>query len=206
MRPSGTSGSANTRQKGRSLSNKASSARKKPTSNGDSLENSEDFSAEQMALYKVMRTQLAARKKAATAAQDEGTSIFNSRRLLWFIVNFSAIRMKNQSLINGEEMSFDEDAPLEDNEVDGRPAKRARTGGVTLDSEETAFASSLPPLRRTPGPMSRYNSAEDQDGDGDGGESRDEPHGDLETQDGDGNDENDQGVGFQDNGVCSQFF
>jgi hypothetical protein len=76
MRRTGTSGSANTRQKGRSTSNKALSARNKAsTSNGDSLENSEDFSAEQMALYKVMRTQLAAKKKAVTAAQDEGTSI-----------------------------------------------------------------------------------------------------------------------------------
>lgn len=75
MRRTGTSGSANTRQKGRSTSNKALSARNKAsTSNGDSLENSEDFSAEQMALYKVMRTQLA-KKKAVTAAQDEGTSI-----------------------------------------------------------------------------------------------------------------------------------
>ena len=114
--------------------------------------------------------------------------------------------MKNQSLINEEEVSVDEDAPLEDNEVDGPPAKRACTGGVTLDSEETAFASSLLPLCRTPGPMSRYNSADGQDGDGDGGGSRDEPHGDLDMQDGDGNDENDQGVGFQDNGICSQLF
>ena len=73
---SGTSGSANTRRKGGSASNKASSARNNAsTSNGDSWENSEDFSAEQMALYKVMHTQLAARKKAVTAGQDEGTSI-----------------------------------------------------------------------------------------------------------------------------------
>ena len=69
---SGTSGSANTRQKGRSTSNKASAAQNNAfTSNGDSWENSEYFSAEQMALYKVMHTQLAARKKAVTAAQDE---------------------------------------------------------------------------------------------------------------------------------------
>jgi hypothetical protein len=73
---SGTSGSVKTSQKGRSATNKASSARNNAsTSNCDSRENLEDFSAEQMALYKVMRTQLTARKKAVTAAQDEGTSI-----------------------------------------------------------------------------------------------------------------------------------
>src|SRR5277367_182879 len=121
--------------------------------------------------------------------------------------------MNNRSLMEGEEGSADEDAPLEGNEVDGPPVKRARTGRVTLDSEETAFASSLLPLRPTPGAMSQYKNvdsdSEDGGGDGDGTvrrerEESDKAHGDLEMEDGDGN--NQEGVCFQDNGVCSQFF
>lgn len=124
--------------------------------------------------------------------------------------------MKNRSLMEGEDGSGDEDARLEGNEVDGPPAKRARTGRVTLDSDETAFASSLPPLRPTPGAMSQYKNVDSDsqgsDGDGDGTarrerEESDEADGDLEVGDGDGSREYDQeGVGFQDNGVCSHFF
>lgn len=75
MRRSGTSGSANTNQKkGRSANDKALSARNKAsTSNSVNLETS-DFSPEQMAIYKAMHTQLASRKKVATAAQDQGMS------------------------------------------------------------------------------------------------------------------------------------
>lgn len=104
--------------------------------------------------------------------------------------------MKNQSLMEGEEGSASEDALREGNELDGPPAKRARTDRVTLDSEETAFASSLPPLRRTPGAMSQNKnedsgseSSESSDREGDGME------GEYDQE----------GVGFQDNGVCSQF-
>ena len=43
-------------------------------SNGDNLD-SGDFSAEQMALYKVMHSQLAAKRKVSTVAEDEGVSI-----------------------------------------------------------------------------------------------------------------------------------
>ena len=70
------SGSANTtRKSGKTASHKASSAQNKPsTFNGDNLD-SGDFSAEQMALYKVMHSQLAAKRKAATVAEDEGVSI-----------------------------------------------------------------------------------------------------------------------------------
>src|SRR5271155_4812133 len=121
--------------------------------------------------------------------------------------------MKNRSIMDGEEGSADEDAPLEGNQVDGPPAKRARTGQVTLDSEETAFASSLPHLRPTPGAMSQYKNVDsdshDSDGDGDGTvrHEGEEADGDLEMEDRDGRGEYDQeGVGFQDNGVCSQFF
>ena len=75
MGRSGSSGSANTNQnKGRSTNGKALSARNKAsTSNSDNLETS-DFSPEQMALYKAMHTQLASRKKVATAGQDQGMS------------------------------------------------------------------------------------------------------------------------------------
>jgi hypothetical protein len=60
------SGSTSARK---SASNKASS-----TQNSNNSENS-GFSTEQMALYKVMRTQLAAKKKEAIAAKDEGMLI-----------------------------------------------------------------------------------------------------------------------------------
>jgi hypothetical protein len=70
---SGASGSANTKKKGKAASNKALPAgNNASTSNDDSPG---DFSAEQLALYKVMHAQLAAKKKAATAAEDEGKSI-----------------------------------------------------------------------------------------------------------------------------------
>lgn len=54
---------------GKSASNKASSAQ-----NSNSSENS-GFSPEQMALYKVMHSQLETKKKEATAAKDEGMLI-----------------------------------------------------------------------------------------------------------------------------------
>lgn len=58
--------SANSRRKGKSSTNKSSSARDKAsTFNGE-------FSAEQMALYNAMHSQLAAKKKAVTAADNEG--------------------------------------------------------------------------------------------------------------------------------------
>lgn len=54
---------------GKPASNKASSAR-----NSNSAENS-GFSPEQMALYRVMHSQLETKKKEATAAKDEGMLI-----------------------------------------------------------------------------------------------------------------------------------
>lgn len=68
------SGSANARKKGK---NKAS------TSDGnDSLENSGEFDAEQMALYKAMHRQFSLKRKAVTVAEDEGMSILFSKAVL----------------------------------------------------------------------------------------------------------------------------
>ena len=58
--------------------------------------------------------------------------------------------------MNREEASGNEDAPLEGNQVDGPPAKRACTAQVILDSDETAFASSLFPLGPPPDAMFQY--------------------------------------------------
>jgi hypothetical protein len=113
--------------------------------------------------------------------------------------------MKNRSLMEGEEGNGGEDAPPEGNEVDGPPAKRARKGPVALDPDEAAFASSLHPLRPTPDAMSQDKNMDRQDGDGDGEESDKADH-DVDMEGRDGNGEYDQGVGFQDNGVCSQLF
>jgi hypothetical protein len=117
--------------------------------------------------------------------------------------------MRNQSLIEGEKESSDEgyytDAP---------PAKRARTDRVALDAEEAAFASSLGPLHSTSG----ADGDEDEDravvedgdgvGDGDVGVNGTVQHGrDDVDYDGDGNGEDQQeGMGFLDNGVCFSVF
>lgn len=115
-----------------------------------------------------------------------------------------AIRRRNQSLINGEEASGDEDP-----DGDGPPAKRARTGRVILDAEEAAFARSLPPLRPNPGAMSQYKNIEREGQGGDGGR-EDSDQGDADAELGDGghgdSEDEQEGVGFLDNGVCSLVF
>ena len=69
-----TSGKApGSSKKGKSASNKTSSVQNRARST-DSLGTS-GFTAEEMALYKTMHTQLEAKKKVATAAEREGMSI-----------------------------------------------------------------------------------------------------------------------------------
>ena len=112
--------------------------------------------------------------------------------------------MKNQCLLDEEEGSGGNDP--------GPPAaKRARTSGVTLDSEEAAFAGSLPPLHPNQAAVSQYRNVEkeveDDDGVGVGvGDGDGEDPGDADIDLGDergGNGEGEQEVeGFQDNGIC----
>jgi len=107
--------------------------------------------------------------------------------------------MRNRSLIEGEERNDDEDRDTE-----GPSAKRARTGGVTLDDEEATFARTFSPLGATAGDV-------DEDGGGGGGYGREEVDagggggGSGEGEDGSG--EDDAGAsGFLDNGVCYSIF
>jgi len=59
-------------RKGKGKTSSAKSAAS--TSNASTSANdTSDFSPEQLALYKVMHAQMQAQKKAATAAEDEGT-------------------------------------------------------------------------------------------------------------------------------------
>ena len=103
--------------------------------------------------------------------------------------------------MDGEEASGNEDAPLEGKQVDGPPAKRAHTAQVILDSDETAFASSLFSLG--PPPDAMFQS---RDGDGTVHTDREESDGDINMEGGDGNEYDQEEVGFWDNGVCSQLF
>ena len=108
-----------------------------------------------------------------------------------------------------EEASGNEDAPLEGNQVDGPPAKRAHTARVIWDSDETAFASSLFPLGPLPDAMFQSNDMHSNyhgDGDGTVCTDRKESDGDINMEGGDGIKYDQEGVGFQDNGVCFQFF
>ena len=66
------SGSAHTSKKGKSASNKTSFAQNRAST--DSLGTS-GFTAEEMAPYKTMHTQLEAKNKAVTATEHEGMSI-----------------------------------------------------------------------------------------------------------------------------------
>ena len=93
-----------------------------------------------------------------------------------------AIRMRNRSLIEEEHESGNETF-----DADGPPAKKRRTSNIVLDTDEAAFASSLPPLWRTPNV-----ERETQEGEGEG-----EGEGDEE-----GNNDEQEVVGFLDNGVC----
>lgn len=63
--------SASTSNKGKSASNKPSSAQGRVSTNSSGPSG---FTKEQMALYKNMHAQLEAKKKAAAAAKDEGMS------------------------------------------------------------------------------------------------------------------------------------
>ena len=103
--------------------------------------------------------------------------------------------------MDGEEASGNEDAPLEGNQVDGPPARRARTAQVILDSDETAFASSLFPLGPLPDAM-----FQSRDGDGTVCTDREESDRDINMEGGDGNEYDQERVGSWDNGICSQFF
>jgi hypothetical protein len=107
--------------------------------------------------------------------------------------------------MEGEEGSGDEDSS-----AGGPPAKRSCTEGrVTLDAEEAVFASSLPPLHPTPGSMSQSRNAEteSQGGDGDGGVRSDSGDADIDMAGiGDDTGEEEQDVGFLDNGVCFSVF
>ena len=103
-----------------------------------------------------------------------------------------AIRMRNRSLIEEEHESGNENF-----DADGPPAKKRRTSNIVLDTDEAAFASSLPPLWRTPNV-----ERETQEGEGEGeqeqeGEGEGEGEGDEE-----GNNDEQEVVGFLDNGVC----
>ena len=103
--------------------------------------------------------------------------------------------------MDGEKASGNEDAPLEGNQVNGPPANRAHTAQVILDSDKTAFASSLFPLGPLPDAM-----FQSRDGDGTVHTDREESDGDINIEGGDGNEYDQEGVGFRDNGICSQFF
>lgn len=105
--------------------------------------------------------------------------------------------------MDGEEGSGDEDSG-----AGGPPAKRPCTGSrVILDAEEAGFSSSLPPLHPTPGSMSQSRNAETESQNGDGEVRSDS--GDADTNMGGAGDvtgEEEQDVGFLDNGVCFSAF
>jgi hypothetical protein len=137
----------------------------------------------------------------------------NSSRLLGFIIASLAIRKKNRTLMEQEGGSDDE---LEDEEVDGPPAKRSRTGTgkIILDSEEEAFARFLPSIHPTPGATSQYRGIETQNQEEeedrtalDDREELESNQDDANMGDGNGNGEDDEErLGFLDNGVCLHAF
>ena len=131
----------------------------------------------------------------------------NFCRQLGFITASLAIQKKNRTLMEQDEGSSDK---LEDEEVDGPPAKRlcTRSGRVFLDSDEDAFARSLPSLHLTPGASSQYKDMEMESKD-EGAAQNDEVEsiqGDADVpNDDDENGEDDQeGVEFLDNGIHLQ--
>lgn len=122
------------------------------------------------------------------------------------MINSLAIRRRNRTLIGEEE-------EIDNEEADGPPPKRSRTGRLSLDAEEAAFAGSLSPLRS----RSRRNTMESQDvnldgyndedrgGDGDGDQTRvrdsDADPVDEDESNEARNGEDEQEMGFLDNGV-----
>jgi len=116
-----------------------------------------------------------------------------------------AIQKKNQTLMENDEGSGDEDLEPED----GPPTKRAHKGKgkVVLDSEEAAFARSLPFIFPTPGATSQYKDMEVESQDEGAENELQEPKSDQgDTDIENGGDNNDQGLGFLDNGICLQSF
>jgi len=106
--------------------------------------------------------------------------------------------------------SEDKDLEQEEEEEEGPPAKRARTGTgrMLLDSDEVAFARSLPSIRPAPGATSQYKDFETESQDEETGEvERDElesNRGDADIDMGNGDEDDQEGLGFLDNGVCLQ--
>ena len=73
-----------------------------------------------------------------------------------------------------------------------------------MDSDKTAFASSLFPLGPPPDAMFQSNNMHSNyhgDGDGTVRTDREESDGDINMEGGDGNEYNQEGVGFWDNGI-----
>ena len=106
---------------------------------------------------------------------------------------------------------------LEDEEVDGPPAKRSHTGTgkIILDSEEEAFARFLPSIHPTPGATSQYKgiktqNQEEEEEDGTALANREELESnqdDAKMGDGNGNGEDDkERLVFLDNRVCRHAF
>lgn len=96
---------------------------------------------------------------------------------------------------------------------DGPPAKKSRTGTLRLDSDEAAFASTMRPIRPTMPRYERMNiDSDNEDGpaDVDDQQSDQSETGDADVDMAHGNenaeDDDVEGVGFQDNGVCVYFF
>ena len=209
------SGPVRPKRKGNSSTKKPGKSGGKSTSAAgvsDIADLSGGLTPEQLGLYNAMYAELEAQKKATAAAKEEGASILISASYFYLcLLYFLAIRMKNQHLMEQEE-SGDDDSQQEDEDADAPPSKKSRTDMVILDSDESAFASSIRPIRPTPAAVSQYQhiDIESQDGDGPAqanDEQSDQGDADIDMGDFDNNGEDDpENIGFQDNGVCCQSF
>lgn len=164
---------------------------------------SSKITPEQLALYNSIHSQLKAQQKADNAAKDEGMVVL-------IFMNYSdffllAIRNKNQQLM--EQEAGDSEGSQEE-DADSPPPKKPRTGKIILDSEETAYAGDMRPIRLTPAATSQYQDVDidsdavgEADGEADGGQSE---QGDADV-DGWPDEDGGEDTGFVDNGVCFQF-